>query len=144
MKKFSFGLQKVLNLREFQENQAKEELGRVISIANKLQNELETIAMERVQTRRSSGTVFNANEFLAIENYVNRLDLRKDEVIEELAQTELIIEEKRKIFSEAMKNRKVISKLREKQLKDWKKAYQKEEELFIDDVVNSKFLSENS
>ncbi len=143
MKKFTFGLQKVLNLREFDESQAKEELGRVISIANKLNLELEHIAKERVSARKSSGTIFNASEFIAIENYVNRLDLRKDEVIEELVQTELLIEEKRKIFAEAMKNRKVISKLKEKQMKDWKKRALKEEELFVDDVINTKFLREN-
>ncbi len=144
MKKFSFGLQKVLNLREFDENQAKEELGRVISIANKLNAELEEIAQERVAARRSSGTIFNASEFIAIENYVNRLDLRKEEVIEELAKTELLIVEKRTLFATAMKNRKVISKLKEKQMKDWKKKVQKEEELFIDDVANSKFLRKNT
>ncbi len=143
MKKFNFALQKVLNLREFDENQAKEELGRVISISNKLQMELQQIAQNRVSSRASSGNVFNANEFLAIENYVNRLDIRKEEVLEELVQTELLIAEKRKIFAEAMKNRKVISKLKEKQLSEWKKNVLKDEELIIDDITNAKYVSKN-
>ncbi len=140
MKKFTFSLQKVLNLREFEENQAKEELGRVISIANKLNMELQQIAQDRVKCRSSTGNLFNANEFLAIENYVNRLDLRKEQVLVELAQTELLIQEKRTVFTEAMKNRKVLSKLKEKHLADWKKESVKAEEIFIDDITSAKFL----
>ncbi len=143
MKKFSFGLQKVLNLREFAENEAKEELGRVISIANKLNLELQEIAQNRHNARCSSGTLFNSNDFLAIEHYVNKLDLRKDEVLTELAQTEMLIEEKRQVFAEAMKNRKVITTLKEKQFIEWKKKSLKEEELNIDDITNAKFVKEN-
>ncbi len=142
MKKFSFSLQKVLNLREFEESAAKEELGRVISIVNKLNAELQQIAQDRVLTRSSSGTVFNANEFLAIENYVNRLDIRKDEILAEIAQTEILIAEKRQIFAEAMKNRKVITKIKEKHQKEWKQNILKQEESIIDDVTNAKFLRE--
>ncbi len=141
MKKFSFSLQKVLNLREFAEKEAKEELGRVISISNKLQSELEEVAKARVTTRNSSGNVFNANEFLAVENYVNRLDIRKEALLTELAQNEILIEEKRKIFAEAMINRKVITKLKEKKYKEWRQSMLKEEEAFIDDVSNAKFVS---
>ncbi len=142
MKKFSFSLQKVLNLREFDENQAKEALGHVISIANKLNMELQEIAQKRVNSRNSSGNVFNANEFLAIENYVNRLDIRKEEVLVELAQNEILIAEKRKILAEAMKNRKVLSNLRDKKYQEWKKSVLKDEEAFVDDITNAKFLAE--
>ena len=116
MKKFSFSLEKVLNLREFDEKQAKEELGRVISIANKLNAELQQNAIDRVNTRNTSTSLLSINEFVAMEQYVTRLDNKKEELLTELAQTELLIEQKRKIFMEAMQNRKVITKLKEKKI----------------------------
>lgn len=138
MKRFSFGLQKLLDLREFTEKQAKEELGKVISVANSINLELKDIASERVHSQKSRDDIFDINAFRAIEFYVNRLDLRKEELFEELATTELLIEQKRAIFTEAMKNRKVITKLREKQQKTWHKEMLKEEEEAIDDVVNAR------
>jgi len=138
MKRFSFGLQKLLDLREFSEKQAKEELGRVIGVANAINIELKEIAGERVHSQHSRDNTFDINNFRAIEFYVNKLDVRKEELFEELATTELLIEQKRALFTEAMKNRKVISKLKEKQQKIWHKKMLKEEEEAIDDVVNAR------
>ncbi len=139
MKKFSFSLEKVLNLREFDEKQAKEELGRVISISNKLNAELQQIAIDRLNTRNSSATLISINEFAAMEHYVTRLDSRKEELLTELAQNELLIEQKRKLFMEAMQNRKVITKLKEKKYKEWKLKNLREEEATTDDIANSQY-----
>ena len=139
MKKFSFSLEKVLNLREFDEKQAKEELGRVISIANKLNAELQQNAIDRVNTRNTSTSLLSINEFVAMEQYVTRLDNKKEELLTELAQTELLIEQKRKIFMEAMQNRKVITKLKEKKYKEWKMQTLREEDALTDDIANSQY-----
>ena len=139
MKKFNFSLQKVLNLREFDEKQAKEELGRVISISNKLNAELQQIAIDRVNTRNSCSTLMNINEFAAMEHYVTRLDNQKEKLLTELAQNELLIEQKRKLFMEAMQNRKVVTKLKEKKYKEWKLKNLREEEAITDDIANSQY-----
>ncbi len=46
-----------------------------------------------------------------------------------------MVEEKREIMVEAMKTRKVLSKLKEKQLSQYKKEQQKAEEAAVDDIV---------
>ena len=138
MKKFNFSLQKVLDLREFDEKQAKEELGRVISISNKLNAELQQLAVDRTSARNTSCSLGSINDFVAMEQYVTRLDNRKEQVLVELAENELLIEQKRKLFAEAMQNRKVITKLKEKKQKEWKMQNLREEESITDDIANSR------
>lgn len=139
MKKFRFTLEKVLNLREFEEKQAKEELGRVISISNKINAELQQIAIDRVNTRKSSSTLLSISEFSAAEHYITRLDNQKEKLLIDLAQNELLIEQKRKLFTVAMQNRKVITKLKEKQFKEWRMKNLREEEATTDDIANSRY-----
>lgn len=138
MKRFSFGLQKFLDLYEFAEKQAQEELAKVMNIANAINFELKDIANERVQVQKKYGNVFDINFFRSIELYVNRLDLRKEELLGELAANELLIEQKRALFIEAMQKRKVTSNLKEKHQKAWHDEMLKDEESTIDDITNAK------
>ena len=50
----------------------------------------------------------------------------------------MVVDETRQLFAEAMKNRKTISKLEEKQKAEHRKAMFKEEENVIDDITSSK------
>ena len=138
MKKFSFKLEKVLELREFEEDQAKIELGKAIAETERIKEELRLIAEKRVQNTKSRFSSSDVMEQLAIENYITRLDSEKERLLEELAQAELVVEQKRAVFAEALKNRKVISKLKEKRTAEYKKEFYKTEENEIDDVFTSK------
>lgn len=138
MKKFSFKLEKVLELREFEEDQAKIELGKAIAETERIKEELRLIAEKRVQNTKSRFSSSDVMEQLAIENYITRLDSEKERLLEELAQAELVVEQKRSVFAEALKNRKVISKLKEKRTAEYKKDFYKTEENEIDDVFTSK------
>ena len=53
MKRFEFSLQKVLDLREFEENQAKNELGKAIAESDRIKAELEYIALKRVENNKA-------------------------------------------------------------------------------------------
>ena len=81
---------------------------------------------------------------MAVENYVNRLDLRKEELLEQLAAAELTIEEKRNIFTAAMQKRSVLDKLKEKQFAQWRKESMSAEENALEDAVyGAKYTKEN-
>lgn len=138
MKKFSFKLEKVLELREFEEEQAKIELGKAIAETERINEELRLIAEKRVQNSKNRFSTGDVMEQLAIENYITRLDSEKERLLEELAQAELVVEQKRSVFAESLKNRKVISKLKEKRAAEYKKEFYKTEENEIDDVFTSK------
>ena len=139
MKRFEFSLQKVLDLREFEENQAKNELGKAIAESERIKAELEYVALKRVENNKARALTEDMNEMMAIEHFIVRLDLRKEELLEELAKAELVIEQKRQLFAEAMKNRKVVTKLKEKKQAEYKADALKAEESAIDDIVGAKY-----
>lgn len=139
MKKFKFSLEKVLSLREFEQNQAQIELGKAQSVVNDLNNQLKYIASEIVRSNESRSTSTELNFLLSIENYVNGLNYKKEILLEELAKAQLVLEEKRAIVVEAIKKRKSLEKLKEKQLEEYKKHYNLEEEKILDEISTSKF-----
>ena len=139
MKKFQFSLQKVLDLRQFAEDQAKTELAQAISHAELIKVQLAEIAQQRVDAYASRSNCLNIEEHIVIENFITRLDIKKESLLQELAQAELIIEEKRKIYTEAMKNRKVLSKLKEKKYAEYRKNYFKKQDEIVDDISSSRY-----
>ena len=139
MKKFKFSLEKVLSLREFEQNQAQIELGKAQSVVNDLNNQIKFIALEIVKSNESRANSTDLNFLLSIENYVNGLNYKKEILLEELAKAQLFLEEKRAIVVEAIKKRKSLEKLKEKQLEEYKKQYNLEEEKVLDEISTSKF-----
>ena len=139
MKKFKFSLEKVLSLREFEQNQAQIELGKAQSVVNDLNNQLKYIASEIVRSNESRANSTDLNFLLSIENYINGLNYKKEILLEELAKAQLVLEEKRAIVVEAIKKRKSLEKLKEKQLEEYKKQYNLDEEKILDEISTSKF-----
>ncbi|MBP3416631.1 MAG: flagellar export protein FliJ [Spirochaetaceae bacterium] len=144
MKRFAFSMQKILDIREFTERQAQIELGRAVAEVNRVNGELEAVAQEKHRMVKLDMKNTSINEFLVYENYLKRLDITKERLLEELAAAQLVVDEKRAVFTEAMKQRKILSNLREKQYLQYKKDALKIEENAVDDMVTSRHgLKEN-
>lgn len=144
MKRFSFNLEKLLQLRGFEEKNAKTELAAAISAAERIKLDLRNTAAERVRVNKTRNDTVDIRSLMAVENYVNRLDLRKEELLEQLAAAELTIEEKRKSFTAAMQKRSVLDKLKEKQFAQWRKESMSAEENALEDAVyDAKYTKEN-
>ena len=141
MKKFVFSMEKILDLREYEEKQAQIELGKAIADAEKIRQQVNFVAIEKAKMLSMDISGTSINERLVHENYLVRLDRQKEILLEELAAAELIVEEKRAVFAEALKKRKVLSNLKEKQLQQYKKEKQLEEDNIVDDIVTSRFKS---
>ena len=137
MKKFVFSLQKVLDLREFEEK-AKLELGKAVAEMERIKKLLAENAQNRVNAGYSRRDVSDVLSLQQIENYILGLDLKKEKLLEELASAELIFEKKRDLFTEAMQAREVLTKLKDKQLSEYKKDALKQEENALDDITNGK------
>lgn len=139
MKRFAFSMQKILDIREFAERQAQIELGRAVAEVNRINGELEAVAQEKVRMLHLDQKQISFNEFVVRENYMKRLEITKERLLEELAGAQLVVDERREIFAEAMKQRKVLSNLRERQLVQYKKAVLVAEDNAVDDMVTSRF-----
>jgi len=134
MKRFSFNLQKLLQLREFEEKNAKTALAAAVSEAERIKNELKSVALERVRVNKTRNENVDTLFLITLEHYVNRLDVRKEELLENLAEAELLIEQRRAVFAAAMQKRSVLDKLKEKQYLTWRKENAKAEESALEDA----------
>lgn len=138
MKKFAFTLQKILDLRQYAEDQAKLELGRAVSVVNRLNAELERLARDKDAAEKERAAVLNGTvdvaALLAVENYIGLLDTKKEQLLHELAIAELAAEQKRAVFAQAMQKRAVLTKLSERQRAAWKLEFEREEDLALDEA----------
>ena len=139
MKRFAFSLQKILDIREFAERQAQIELGRAVAEVNRINSDLEAVAQEKLRMIHQKQQEMTLNDFVVRENYMKRLELTKERLLEELAAAQLVVDEKREIFAEALKQRKILSNLRDKQYAQYKKDALVAEDNAVDDMVTSRF-----
>ena len=133
MKRFNFKLEKILKLRENREHETEIELGKAIGILSALETRIKNVAEEKVKAAKSrfSG---DFNEIRSYEFYIWRLDKTRDALLSAAAQAELEVEKRREIYLEASRDRKIISKLKERQEKEYRRAVNLEEIKIIDDI----------
>lgn len=139
MKKFSFNLERLLRLREYEEHQWEIKLGTAVTECVKIENEISyrTSEISRVLVTRGNFSR-HENEQLSIELYKRRM---KDEIIKltvKLKKAEADREEIRKGFLDASKNRKVLSKLKEKREKEYYRDQIKQEFDTVNEINNSR------
>ena len=158
MKRFKFNLEKVLELRQYREEEAKNELGRAISVLTAIENNIKQNALVHTQAVHqrfsgmentdNGGSVTGANigtaagaaaaSMLAWDTYILRLEQEAERLMEEAAKAEMVVEEKRNLYLEASRELKVMEKLKEKQEKEYRKEFFAAETRELDDMWRSK------
>jgi flagellar FliJ protein len=138
MKRFVFKLEKILQLRKYEEQEAKIELGRALDALTAIEARIHALAEER---SRAAGAQFSPSNNAAMIRqymfYLLRLDNRKEELLKDAAMAEQKVEEAREIFRTAFQNRQVLDKLREKEARKHKEALEAEENKMIDDIAGN-------
>jgi flagellar FliJ protein len=142
MRKFVFNMQKILDLREFEKKQAEAELGKAVAEETKIKDTLELIARQRVQQVSEAGKISGVNELYGLSNYFALLDQRKEQLLKDLVQAQMVKEQKREVFKQAMLKVKALEKLKESRLSEWKTEQMRKEAAEIDDINNSKIYRE--
>ena len=133
-------MQKILNLRKFEEKQAQAELGKAVSAETRIQDTLNLIARQNVQTVQNASGIKNPLELYNLNNYLRLLSQRKEKLLQELAQAHIETEQKREKMREAMLKVKALEKLREVRQNEWAQENRRREEKELDDIANSKQL----
>ncbi len=139
MKKFSFSMQKILDVREFTKKQAEAELGKAVAAERKIQDTLDLIAQQKASLIAEADNMHDLQSLYDVNQYFKLLDQRRDNLLPELAKAKVVSEEKRDVMREAMKKVKVLENLKDSRYKAWKKEALKEDETVIDDIVTSRF-----
>jgi len=155
MKRFSFKLEKVQKLRQFREEQTRIELGQAVGVLSGIENEIKTTAQARQSAAQSRFSAVNVGmntyspasghlDMLAWDHYIARLDRETDALLKKAAEAELRVEEKRELYLTASRELKVLEKLREKQMKEYRREFFAAETRELDDLPrrNTEFYTE--
>ena len=136
MKKFSFELQQILDLRNFEKQQAEGELANALAVENQINDNLKTIAQQYAAVKAQMKGSLNFQDVVAQSRYNKLLEYQKEELLKQLTQAKIITEQKRAVLRECMKKTTALEKLKEQQLSDWKAAADYEEAELLDEVKN--------
>ena len=137
MQKFSFNMQKILDLRNYELDQAELDLGKVNAEIARVNAALDQIARDRVDFGRLADESHDFTMHSQTRAFFILLDQKKDGLLAELAQLEVIAEQKREVVRLAMQKVKVLEKLKEKKYAQWKAEFEAQEELAMDDAVTA-------
>lgn len=137
MKKFVFSMQKILDLRNFELDQAELDLGKVNAEIARVNAALKQIAQDRVDYGRMADDSHDFMIHQQTQAFFVLLDQKKDGLLAELAQLEIVAEEKREVVRQAMQKVKVLEKLKEKKFAQWKMEFEAQEEIANDDAVTA-------
>ncbi|MDR2304452.1 MAG: flagellar export protein FliJ [Treponema sp.] len=136
MRRFHFNLEKVLEFRKYRERETEIELGRAIAALTIIQNGLKENAVNHHKAAEERFAQTDIRDIQYYDLYVQRLDIEKEKLLREAAQAAIVIEEKRAVYLEASRDRKVLDKLKEKREKEYRKTMLAEETKELDDIAS--------
>jgi flagellar FliJ protein len=135
VKRFSFNLEKVLQLRKHRERETEIELGRAIALLQSIEARLAELALRLI--RAAEGRFDPGHDFSVTQDYnfyILRLETARDRLLEEAAQAEARVEEARGLYLEASRDRKALDKLKELRQKEHRREHFAEETRTLDDL----------
>jgi flagellar FliJ protein len=145
MKRFAFGLEKILDLRKHREQEAKIALGRAVGELSAIENQLKDLALLRSRAAEEyfssadpaekKQDPFSAACYRNYGFYLQRLERRKEELLEAAARAQMKLEEERASYLEVSRERKVLDKLKEKRAADYRRLLFAEETKTLDDIA---------
>jgi len=141
VRRFQFRLEKLLALRRYREKEWEIRLAEITGICINLEREIAYAESEktRVLFKLKAGVGKVDMEILNFrESYTARLNRRVAELVEELARRRLEQDEIREKYIKVSRDRKVLSKLKERREAEYYKEQKMNEVKEIDDISNSK------
>ena len=133
-KKFNFKLDPVLKIRSFKVKEAKEDLGKTMSKRVKAEMEMESKRDYLNNLMQSKAGKIVASELQTQWNHNAFVEQEISQLGDEREKLLIIEDKKRIILEKAMKNEKVITKLRERRKIDHDDLMQKEETKEMDEI----------
>ncbi len=139
MKRFKFNLERLLKIREHEEHEWEIKLGKAVSECVRIQSEIAQRQSEISKTLLTRGSINNREEeLLVMEFYKHRMSKEAGELQDKLVRAEKERDKVKAGFLEVSKNRKILTKLKEKREKEYYKQQLKQEFNNTDEINNSR------
>ena len=98
MKKFVFELEKVLEYRNFEKQQAEGELAKALAVETQINDNLKAVAQNYAAVKAQMKGSLNFQDVMAQSQYNNLLEYQKEELLKQLAEAKLVSEQKREVL----------------------------------------------
>lgn len=138
MKAFRFKLETLLSVKKREEEQAQMLVLQAEQEVRLLEKELHSLKQEMESTeqqfRREQQGLFSATLLHDLQTYLYSLQGKIAAQEDKIFRANNILHQKRQKLSLAMKERKSIEKLKEKQYGDWQKEIARQEAEFLDEL----------
>jgi flagellar FliJ protein len=144
-KKFKYDLQTVLKVREIKEKKEQEKFAEKNRAFLTEKQKEEAIKLQKKGKEEELREVFRKGPISNFEKVMRRrahLDVLKsdlDEQIEKVIETSKLLEEQRARLVEAVKDKKIMEKHKEKKLEEYNKLMQGLELKFMDEIATQRF-----
>jgi flagellar FliJ protein len=139
MARFVFRLESVLRQRKRAEQEAQRELAHRQATLVSFQNDLQALdealraASDDMRNNHLTGAL-DLNFLAAHRRFVNAMQRQGMNLVQKIAAAQRAVDEARALLAEAAKRRKVIEKLREKQLARWQQEQDRRETAAMDEI----------
>lgn len=139
MEKFQFSLEKILDYRWIQENEAKREYASAQKALNEQEEILKQLIAEKGELMEIRETTVNRMQIQ--QWYLLDLNQKLTETVQTINEFKHFVELKLQAYITAQKERKVLEKLSEKQMAEHQLAVNREEQKMLDEMANRKRIS---
>ena len=139
MRRFKFPLEKILQIRKYKEEECKLALGQAISILTMIENKIKGTAVKRHQA--AIQRFEEPLEMASWDFYILRLEQEAEKLVKQAAQAQIVVDEKRAIYLEALKELKAMEKLKEKQKKEYRKKMLNNEMAVVDEITAARYIT---
>lgn len=141
--RYKFKFQNLLNYKETMENFKKSEYGKALNSYYEEENVLNQIEKTRESILNNKNQdIINIGNLRMYNNYLKKIDLDIEEQKELVEVSRQQMEKSQKELVEAMKDKKVFEKLKEKDLKEFLKEEKKIEDKVIDEIVTFRTITQ--
>lgn len=142
MKKFRFNLESLLQIRDWEEQKARQGFAEATARVTSAQNAIEAAKAEKEQAYSAWQTVgerrFTPVERIALQSQVAEVDNRIAQAQQQLQELEKARMEAMEILKVASRNKKVVENLKEKRLREYQAETLKQESMEIEDIFNAR------
>ena len=145
---YKFSLQPLLNHRKHIEENLDKEFGRIKIAVNNEKRKLENIVKEKIKYREElhekQGDCKRVNVIILCFNYLDKLSKDIDEQKRCIKDVEKKYNIKRSELIKAMKKRKTLDRLKEKEMKAFNYSEMKVEQDIMNEVASNRFIKKTS
>ena len=145
MKKFKFRLENVLELRTKTLEDRQLEMAAIQVRLNEANNKLDSLEQSRLQAKGDLENILGAGEnieFIRVKNYQDYIAKLDDDISIQhkvIADIENELELKQEEVREALKAKKMLEKLKEKEYKAFLKDFEQRESKELDDIALTRY-----